>query len=432
MADEVPLSTLLALLTLLVFSSFFSASETALMSINRLRLRHRAEEGDHSARRMLEMLTNPSRLISAILIGNNLVNIAASALATDAALRLFGPAGTGIATAAMTVLIITFGEVLPKTLAVHYSEVIAFFVAPLVRAVMWLLAPLVWFFTALGNAAVRLVGKRGAESSHPNHPVTLGEIRTIVSVGGETGALDEEQESMLTGVVDLEETEVQQIFVPRTRIVSISRHATVREAAELLAQYGFSKLPVYDEEPDNFVGVVFGQQILKALLSGQEDIQVGTLLRPVLTVPETMKARRLLEEMRRSGCTVAIAVDEFGTTSGMVTFHDLVGEVLGEIPGPGKPASDEELKQIDEFTWEASGETTVRHLNRELDLELPEEETVTVGGLVFHRLGRLPRPGDEVEVEGVKLQVLEVAERRVRRLRLLLPRPSDPGSESNP
>lgn len=431
MPDEVPLSTLLVLLTLLGFSGLFSASETALMSINRLRLRHRAEEGDGSAHRVLQMLTNPNRLISAILIGNNLVNIAASALATDAALRLFGRAGTGIATAVMTVVVITFGEVLPKTLAVHYAEAIAFLVTPFIRATMWLLSPFVWFFTALGNAAVRLVDRNGKGDPQPSHPVTLGEIRTIVSLGGETGALDEEQESMLAGVVDLEETEVQQIFVPRTHIVSISRQATVREAAELLAQHGFTKLPVYDDEPDNLVGVVFGQQILKALLAGKEDTQVGTLLRPVLTVPETMKARRLLEEMRRSGCTVAIAVDEFGTTSGLVTFHDLVGEVLGEIPGPGMPAPGEELRQVDELTWEASGEVTLRHLNRELELELPDEETVTIGGLVFHHLGRLPRPGDEIEVEGVRLQVLEVAERRVRRLRVVLPRPFASDSESD-
>ena len=426
MSDDVPLSSLLILVILICFSAFFSASETALMSLNRIRVRHRAEQGERRAVLIRQLLFRPNRLLSAILIGNNLVNIAASALATDLALRRFGSAGTGIATGVMTLVILTLGEILPKSLAAHYSELVASSVAPAIRAIMWLLSPLVAVFSALSSLVLRIVARSDRAGQAPEHGFSLEEIRMMVALGGESGTIDEEQEDMLSGVVDLEETEVREIIVPRPRIVSIPRQATVHEAAGLLARHGFSKLPVYEGEPDNIIGVIFGQDVLKALLAGQVQQSVGQMVRPVLTVPETMKARRLLGEMKKSGCTVAIAVDEFGTMSGMVTFHDLVGEVLGDIPGPQREPSEPELRQIDERHWQLSGEMSLRHLNRELDLDLPEEEIVTVGGLVFHLLGRLPRPGDEVAVSGVKLRVLEVRERQVRRLLLTMPEPGAP------
>lgn len=394
------------------------------MSVNRLRLHERADKGDPAATRLQRLLSHPDRFISAILIGNNLVNIAATALGTELAIAWFGRAGPEIATVILTLLILTFGEVLPKSLAVYGADRFAPWVSPFVRLVMVVFAPLVQAYSALSRFAIRRLFPRETNSgSLAREPkVTLDEIKALVSLGAESGALDEEQEDMLSGVVELEETMVSQILLPRQRIVRVSRTATVEQAANLLSQHQLSKLPVHDQDPDNLIGVVYGQDILQALLAGRDHDSIATLVRPILTVPETMKVRRLLEQMRQTGCSMAVAVDEYGTTSGLVTFHDLIGEVLGDIPGdrPALTGNVDEIKQVGPQRYEFSGELPVRRLNRELDLDLPDEGVVTVSGLMVDRLGRLARTGDLVRFGSLQLRAVEVRDRVIRRVQLTL------------
>jgi len=413
--DGGPSSVLLlvALIGLVLASAFFSGSEVALLSANRLRLRHLSEEGNRRARSVLDLLEFPQRMITTILIGNNLVNILASTIATAVAIDLWGPAGAGYAAAAMTVIILVFGEVLPKSVATYHADRAATIVGGPIAFLTKVASPVTFLLNALSNAVIRLMG--GDPSAKPR--VTPEEIRTMVSLGQEQGVLDEQEHDLIHRVFEFGETTVGEIMVPKVDIVAAPRTMTIDEIADLFAQHPYSRVLVYEETLDNIVGAVHIKDLVRAQQAGGKTLD--DIIRPVLFVPETLPIERAFARMKALRISIAVVLDEWAQTLGMVTMGDIIEEIMGELldehdAGEGEPVA------VDDRSLEVDGGYLIEDLNEEFGLNIPEDEAKTVGGYVFYKLGRVPQPHDKLVVApGVELAVVEVKGKRVTKVRVI-------------
>nr|MBO2477332.1 hypothetical protein [Bacillota bacterium] len=430
-SDAGPSSVLLlvALVLLVLASAFFSGSEVALLSANRLRLRHLSEQGNRRARTVLDLLESPQRMISTILVGNNVVNILASTIATAVAIDLWGARGAGIAAAAMTVILITFGEVLPKSVAAYRADAAASIVVGPIALLTKLLSPVTFLLTAASNAAIRLLGGNPADKPR----VTPEEIRTMVSLGQEQGVLDEQEHDLIHRVFEFGEKTVGEIMVPKVDIVAAPRTLTIDEIADLFAQHPYSRVLVYEETPDNIIGAVHIKDLVRAQQSGGKTLD--DIIRPVLYVPETLPIERAFARMKALRISVAVVLDEWAQTLGMVTIGDIIEEIVGEVLDE-HDAGETDPVALDDRSLEVDGGYLVEDLNKEFGLNIPEDVAKTIGGYVFYKLGRVPQPHDKVTVgPGVELAVLEVKGKRVTKVRVIrgdaaTPAPPPAGSDT--
>jgi putative hemolysin len=400
--------SLLALL--LVLSAFFSSSETAFTSLDRVRVEHFQRARVRGASRVSAMLARPGRMLSAILLGNNLVNTGSAAVGTLIATQLVGEEGQAVllATLAVTVLLMVFGEIGPKTVALHHDWALArAYALPLT---LWsrLTLPAVAAFDLLGRGLMRIVG--GGEAAQH---LSVGTLRTAITMGAEAGTLAETQTGMLLGALRLEERPVEQIMVHRTQIISIPAIATLADAAALLGEHGIQRLPVWGSDPDDILGIVRVGDVASALARGEADRPVRDVMREVTFDSELAPIAGVFERMRASGSHLVVLTDEFGSISGIVTLEDVVEEVVGQIRSesggePETPAETIEGPNVIE------GRTPLADLADELGIELSHPGVQTVAGLVLARLGRLPRPGERVEVDGLEITIHEVDARRIR------------------
>ncbi|HEY8416807.1 MAG TPA: hemolysin family protein [Limnochordales bacterium] len=404
---------LVALIGLVLASAFFSGSEVALLSANRLRLRHLSEEGNRRARTVLNLLEVPQRMITTILIGNNLVNILASTIATAVAIDLWGPAGTGYAAAAMTVIILVFGEVLPKSVAAYHADTAATVVGGPVALLTKLASPVTSLLNALSNGVIRLLG--GDPAAKPR--VTPEEIRTMVSLGQEQGVLDAQEHDLIHRVFEFGETTVGEIMVPKVDIVAAPRSMTIDEIAELFAQHPYSRVLVYEDTLDNIVGAVHIKDLVRAQQAGGKSLD--DIIRPVLFVPETLTVERAFARMKALRISIAVVLDEWAQTLGMVTMGDIIEEIVGELMDE-HDADEGDPVAVDDRSLEVDGGYLIEDLNEEFGLNIPEDEAKTVGGYVFYKLGRVPQPHDKLVVApGVELAVVEVKGKRVTKVRVI-------------
>ncbi|MBO8142366.1 MAG: HlyC/CorC family transporter [Firmicutes bacterium] len=423
-SDGGPSSVLLlaALAALVLASGFFSGSEVALLSLNRLRLRHRSEQGDARAQRVQRLLASPQRVINTILIGNNLVNIVASAVATAFAIKLWGPQGTGIAAAAMTVLILVFGEAVPKSIATQYAETVAYAVGRPIGALTALLAPLAALLDVISSLAIRLMGGRRP----PQTTVTTEEIRTIVNIGQEQGVLDAQEHDLIHRVFEFGETTVGEIMVPKVDMVSAPATMGVEQIADLFARHPYSRIIVYEDTPDNIVGAVHIKDLVRAQQSGSSTLR--SIIRPVLFVPETLPIERAFARMKAQRISTAIVLDEYAQTLGMLTLGDIIEEIVGELMDE-HDAGEADPVAVDDRSIEVEGSYLVEDLNQEFGLNIPEDVAKTIGGYVFYKLGRIPQPSDKLAAgPGVELAVIEVRGKRVTKVRIVRGTPSPAGS----
>ena len=411
--------TLWAALVILVgFSAFFSASETAFSSLNQIRLKSRAEDGDSSAARVLNMAGQYDKLLSTILIGNNIVNIAAASIGTILFTRMLGAErGATVSTIVLTIIVLIFGEVTPKSLAKEMPEKVATAVSPFLVLLMALMTPLTWLFTQWKKLLGRFVHSGEADT------ITEGELMTMVSEAENDGELTDRESELIRSAIEFDDVEVEEILTPRVDVVAVEDDIPLEELAQTFAESGYSRLPVYHGTIDNIIGVVHEKDFYIARL--KKATKIDDLVVPTLYTTGSTQISQLLRTLREQHHHLAVVVDEYGGTEGIITLEDILEELVGEIWDEHDEVTEDFRKQSD-GSWLVSGSASVDDLYEELDL--PEEEDIdsnTVNGLVQEKTCHLPKVGDRFtlgEYDGV---VTRTAKRRVTEVRLTPAAPAE-------
>ena len=406
---------LIGLLVILVCgSAFFSASETALMSISKIRLRNMVEENVKNADLILKLLENPDRLLSSILVGNNLVNNGASALTTALAIQMFhgnSGNGAGIATIIITVIILIFGEITPKTIAAQKAEKVALVVVRVIAVCVLVFKPVVVVLNVITGTLVRLLGCVPGEKAPL---ITQAELKTIVNVSHEEGVLESDERTMINNVFDFGDSKAKDVMTPRTDMLAVSNEVTYEEFSELIRQEGFSRMPVYGEDLDDIIGILYVKDVFFA---EPEDFSAEKYMREPYFTFESKPVAELLAEMKKNRLAVAVVLDEYGGTSGLVTMEDILEEIVGEIEDE-YDNEEEGIQMIQENEFVVDGSTRLEDFNEMVGCRLESDEVDTIAGYVLLVLGNLPHGGEEIEADGLRIIVEEMEKNRVEKLRV--------------
>lgn len=403
------------LIILLMGSAFFSASETALMAISKIDARHMVEQNIKGATRVAKLLDDPNRLLSSILVGNNLVNIGASSLATVIALNLFKNGGAGIATGVMTLLILIFGEITPKSLSTQKAHEIAVFVSGPISLIVTILTPIVHILMLISGGLMRLFGVK-IDVTKPF--ITEDELKTIVTVSHEEGVLEDEEKQMIYNVFDFGESYAKDVMVPRTDMVALDLDTCYDEVIELYKKEQFSRMPVYEDSQDNIVGIFY----IKDLLLNPVDatsFKISNFLRDAYFVHEFKRIDELFKEMRAKKLGMAIVIDEYGGTSGLITTEDLIEEIVGDIDDE-YDITEDNFKKIGEKEYLVEGSSRISEVNEVLDLDISSNEFDSIGGFIIGLLDRFPDEGEQVSHDNVTFIVDETVNNRINKIRILL------------
>ncbi|GAC1402997.1 MAG: hemolysin family protein [Candidatus Velthaea sp.] len=408
---------IVALIVLTAAAAFFAASEAALVSVSRIKVRALAEKRVTGAARLANLVTDRNRTLTSVLIGNTFVLLAADSVATYLFIQVGVPHAAIWSTLFMTVSILLFGEILPKTVAVSDSDKWALRLARPLAAVMWFMTPLTAGFLTITNVLVRTFGGK----PHIGPYVTEADIKTLVNVGVEQNVLEEGERELIHSIIEFGDTIVREVMTPRPDMVSVAVSSSPRRALDLVIAEGYSKLPIYDETIDNVIGVVHDRELLIALSNGTiASASLRSLMRPVTHVPENKRISELLREMQRNKFSLAIVLDEYGGTAGLVTMEDLLEEIVGEIRDEHDEGEEEAIRRIAEDESIVEAGTNIEDVNAELGIDLPHEEFETIGGFTVGLFGRLPREGEEIDAgNGVKLRVDRTRGRRILAVRVL-------------
>ncbi|AZR73152.1 hemolysin [Anoxybacter fermentans] len=398
----------------ILLSGFFSGSETALMSLNKVKVRHDMLRGDERAAKVDKLIKSPVKLLTTILIGNNLVNIAGSALATTLALELFGIRGPWIATFGMTILVLVFGEITPKTFANQNSERVAYWSAPYLLFVSMFFNPLVNILIKITNITIRLLG---GDPNKKQPFITEDEIIRFVNVGEKEGVIEEEEREMIHSIFEFDDTLVREVMVPRIDIIGVEENTPLAEAVDLIITKGHSRIPVFRKTIDNIVGVLYAKDLLKFVKEEFGNVTIKDLMRTAYFVPESKKVNQLLSELRNKRIHMAIVLDEYGGTAGIVTIEDLIEEIVGDIQDE-YDVEDVDYHFISEKELVVDARMSVDELNDLLNLSLPAEDYDTLGGLVLSILGHVPVPGEVLEYDKLKITVKEMVGHRILKLHI--------------
>ncbi|MDK2974771.1 MAG: magnesium and cobalt exporter, family [Methanofollis sp.] len=398
----------------LALSGFFSSSEVALVSITRAKVRTLVNEGRKGAGALAKLKEYPEHILIAILIGNNIANVAATSIATAIAIERFGDAGVGIATGLVVILMLLFGEIGPKTYASRYTDRLALFTAPLILALTKALMPLLWIYDRLGKHFS--LGTGAAEPS-----ITEEEIKEWIDVGEEEGTIEEEERQMLYSVFKFGDTTAREIMTPRVDVVMIEDTSSLENAITLFNETGLSRLPVYHDQIDNTIGVLNIKDVFAAEFS-KKKTTIREMMYDAYFVPESKMIDELLKEMQVRKVHMVVVLDEYGGFAGVVTVEDILEELVGEI----LDEFDEEeptIEKLGEGVYMVDAHVWVEHLNEELGTVLPIGESYeTIGGLLFTMLGHIPLRGEVVKLEnGTALVVMQMRGRRIIKVKLILP-----------
>jgi putative hemolysin len=436
------LPELLVIVVLTILEGFFVSAEIAIISVRRSRLDQLAEDGNRRARRVRRLKDDPGRFLAVVQLGLTVLGFFASAYAAvnlstkladglKTAFPAIGDGANGLALLIVTVLLalftIVFGELVPKSIGLAYAERLAMLVAGPVEWIARVLGPIVWFLTRLTSGITRLLGVHASSDAE----MTAEELKLIVERGGEQGILEAEEEQMINAVIELGDRRLHEVMVPRIAIVALPVSATLDEAIDLIVEGGHSRVPVYEDSIDGVIGIVYAKDLLPVLkVEANARPTVKALLRTPLFVPESMSIDDLLHEFQRRKVHIAIVLDEYGGTAGLLTIEDLLEEIVGEIQDE-YDVEEPMIVRLSPDEARIDGRVDVDELGETFDISIPledEDEYDTVGGLIFHRLGHVPRPGDEVRLEGLKLTVETTDGRRVGKV--LAVRQRDPDDDS--
>ncbi|MGL5676315.1 MAG: HlyC/CorC family transporter, partial [Cellulosilyticaceae bacterium] len=389
--DPAQLVQISILLVLLVGSAFFSASETALMSISKIDARHMVEQNVKGAKLVAKLVEDPNKLLGSILVGNNLVNIGASSLATVIAMGIWNEKGAAIATGVMTLLVLIFGEITPKSLSTQNAQKVAVFVSPVIAIVVTTLSPIVRVLMFISNLLIRLFGGK-IDTSKPF--ITEDELKTIVTVSHEEGVLEDQEKEMIYNVFSFGDSYTKDVMIPRTDMIAIDVNATYDEILDLYKEEQFSRMPVYEESFDNIIGVIY----VKDLLLKQFDhskFKVHDFLRDVYFVHEFKRIDELFKELRSKKIGMAIVVDEYGGTAGLVTMEDLIEEIVGDIDDE-YDITENDFIEVATNEYLVDGTFRISEFNEKLDLNISSNEFDSIGGFIIGLLDRFPDEGEVV------------------------------------
>ena len=406
---------IIILVALLGFSAFFSASETALMSLSKIRLRHMVDENVKNADKVNGLLEKPSRLLASILVGNNLVNTAASSILT-ALVAKYVAGGTGIlvATISMTIMILIFGEITPKNIAANNSEGVSLKLAGPLRLVIAILAPIATATMFIINGVLRLFGVK-ADNAQPF--ITQEELKTMVTVSHEEGVLEGGEKKMIDAVFEFGDAQAKDAMTPRTDMIAIEDDYTLEQVLEAFREDQFSRMPVYRETPDDIIGVLYVKDLLLAGVS-EENFNLEELMREPYYTYEFKRIGDLFEDMRNKQIPIAIVLDEYGGTAGIITMEDLVEEIVGDIADE-YDIQETEIEVVKEDEYIVDGGARIDLVNEMIGTRIESEDFDSIGGFILGELGGLPEVGEVLEVDGVTFKVEEVDKNRIEELRIL-------------
>lgn len=411
---------IVAVVLLIAFSAFFSSAETALTTVNRHRLRSLAENGNKSARKVLNLLENPGKMISAILIGNNIVNIGASSLTTTFVTEKLGNPYVGVATGILTLVILLFGEITPKTLATLYSEKISLVYVHVVAPFTTILTPVIWFVDKL-SAAIYFVLR--IDKSKAKEQMTEGELRTIVDVSVEDGVIEKEEKSMINNVVDFGDSKAKDVMIPRADMILVSVDASFDEVYGLFNEEHYSRLPVYDDNKDSVIGILYMKDLF--LYQNRADkkeqaFSVRNIMREPFFVYEYQKTSSIMADMREHFVSLAIVLDEYATAVGLITVEDLIEEIVGEIRDEFDMDELELVTKLEENRYEIDGAVKLSDLEDSIGVKLESENYDSLGGYVIELLDHLPTEGETVKKDGITLKVVSMDKNRIDRVAILI------------
>ncbi len=407
---------LIALVVLVLLAAFFAAAEAALVSISRLRARAIAERRVRGSRNLELLVEDKNRFLTSILVGNTVVLLAGSSLATYVAISIGLPSAALLSTAAMTVVFLLFGEIIPKTIATGDAERWALRLALPTFYVAYVLAPIARTFQGITTLLLRLFRIR-----HAHHAfVTEEDIRALVNVGAEQRVIEEEERQLIHSVMEFGDTIVREVMKPRPEMVAVSIDDSPRRVLDVVIAEGYSKLPVYQESKDDIVGVIHDRELLVALANGSlAHTSVRLLMRTAVHVPETKKISELLREMQRDKFSLVIVVDEYGGTAGLVTMEDLLEEIVGEIRDEHDADEQEPIAVVSDVEAVVEAGTNVEDVNAKLGTRLPTEDFETIGGYTVGLFGRLPKEGEEIDADDhTRLRVDRTRGRRILAVRI--------------
>ncbi len=399
----------------LLFSALFSASETALTALSPAKVQQMLEAEPNKFGRLTLWLERPNRVLTTILIGNNLVNILASAMATEIANTISQSAGVAIAVGVMTLLILISGEIVPKTYAKYHSKQVAVRVFPLLRLAYLAFFPFTWILTKIASVSVQLFG---GKAEHTGPFVSEADIEFMIDLGTREGVLGEEKEKLFQSILEFDDITIREVMVPRISMLSLSHDAPSEEVLELAHNSPHSRIPVYEEHLDNILGILYLRDLFRTyttIAQSEQSSEWNRLLRPTYFVPGTMKISSLLGEFQKRKKHIAIVVDEFGGTMGMVTLEDILEEIVGEIHDEFDPDEEQELVEREDGVFLADAHISIRELEEHFSIEFPDDgDYETLGGFLTARFGHVPEVGDLIEWESYLFKITEADEKSVQ------------------
>lgn len=410
---------LIILAVLILLSALFSSAETSLTTSNKLKIQSLADQESKRARILLKISEDSGKMLSAILIGNNLVNNAATALTTSLIIQLFGNSAVGIATGVITLLILIFGEISPKTLATIHSEKMALLYAPLIHFLMKIFTPVIFIVNKLSMGVLFLLR---VNPDQKVNTMTEHELRTIVDVSHEDGVIESEEKEMIYNVFDMGDAKAKDIMVPRVHVTFADINSTYDELIEIFREDKFTRLPIYEETTDNVVGTINMKDLLLYNYNDKKEFHVRDILREAYFTYEYKSISELLVEMRQASINIAIVLDEYGETAGLITLEDLLEEIVGEIHDEYDENEEEFVRQINDREYIIEGSMNLDDLNDSLGLNLSSEDYDSLGGFIIEHLDRLPEQGDELTTDdGIRLVVEALQKNRVESVHLYIP-----------
>ena len=408
---------LLTILVMVFLSAFFSSSETALVTVNKIRMKNLAENGDKRAAKVLKVTSDSGKMLSAILIGNNIVNIFASSLATILAIDIFGDIGSGIATGVLTIVILIFGEVTPKTMATIKADSFALAIAGIIDILMTVLTPVIFIINTLASGVLFLLRINPNEC---DKAMTEDEIRTIVDESQESGAIEDEEREMIHNVFDFGDSLAKEVMIPRIDMTLVHADATFEELIDIYRENKYTRLPVYEDSTDHVIGIINMKDVI--LIENEKEFSIRDIIREPYFTYEHKNTADLFVEMRKSSIPLAIVLDEYGVTAGMITLEDLLEEIVGEIRDEYDSDEEDAIVQLSEYEYMVLGSTNLDDVNDELELDFESDDYDTIGGYCLQLLDHLPEENETLFTEdGVVIKIKEVDKNRIERIYIRVP-----------
>lgn len=414
--DSSDVTQLIILILLLGLSAFFSSAETALTTVNKIRIRSLAEDGNKRAKTVLKITDDSGKMLSAILIGNNIVNLSAASLTTSLAYS-FGGSMVAIASGILTVLILLFGEITPKTMATIHAEKMALIYAPIISIFMKVMTPVIFIINGLSIGVLFLLR---VDPNAKNDLMTETELRTIVDVSHEDGVIESDEREMIYNVFDLGDAKAKDVMVPRVHVTFADVNSTYEELLDIFREDKFTRLPIFEDTTDNVVGTINMKDLL--LYDNTKEFHIRDILREAYFTYEYKSISELLVEMRQASFNIAIVLDEYGETAGLITLEDILEEIVGEIHDEYDENEEDFVQEVSEREYIIEGSMNLDDLNDRLDLDLNSEEYDSLGGFIIERLDRLPEAGDSIVTEeGIRMVVEKLDKNRIEKVHVYLP-----------